>query len=85
MSTPDQPPTITPFVYEQFRKAVELGKWPNGSRLTEQQLEICMEAIIRFEHAHIQPEARTGFVEPKKGACDTDVNSDSEQELRWHE
>lgn len=85
MSHSDQNPTITPFVYQQFRRAVELRKWPDGSRLTEQQLEICMEAIIRFEHEYVKPEDRTGYVEPKKGACATDIDSDAEQEVRWQE
>ncbi len=84
-SSNNAPPTVTPYVYDQFRKAVELGKWPNGARLTKQQLETCMQAIIRFEVEHVSPEDRTGYVEPKNSACNTDLNSVGEQQLRWLE
>lgn len=76
-------PVITPDIYTRFRQAVELRKWPDGTRLTQQQLEICIQAMIRYEYEHLKPEDRTGYVEPKSSDCAIDGNADVEQELRW--
>jgi len=53
-----------------LNQAVELRKWPNGIRLTEEQVELCMEAVIRFEIQHDMPaEDRVGFMEEQ---CESD-------------
>ncbi len=62
---------ISAEIYDRFRQAIELGKWPNGTPLTANQLEICMQAIIRHEYRHLPPEQRTGYVAPPKGSCGT--------------
>ncbi|MBB1485364.1 YeaC family protein [Oceanospirillum sediminis] len=61
---------MTPEIYHNLRTAVELRKWPNGVRLTEDQVEICMEAVIRYELTHDLPaEQRVGFMEDQ---CESD-------------
>ncbi|WP_028305076.1 DUF1315 family protein [Oceanospirillum maris] len=61
---------MTPDIYSNLRQAVELRKWPNGIRLTEEQVELCMEAVIRFEIQHDMPaEDRVGFMEEQ---CESD-------------
>ena len=52
--------SMTPEIYENLRSAVELGKWQDGSRLTAQQLEHCMEAVILYEARNLPPAQRTG-------------------------
>ena len=70
---------ITPEVYQQLQRVVEIGKWPDGRSLTEEQRSLCMQAIIAFDQR--QPEEqRTGYVPPKKTDCEP---PDSQQPLRW--
>lgn len=61
---------MTPDVYASLRQAVELRKWPNGISLTDEQIELCMEAVIRFEMQHDMPaQDRVGFMEDQ---CESD-------------
>lgn len=55
---------LDPQVYRSLKHSLQLGKWPDGRVLTEQQKEICMEAIIHYEHKHNVPEQeRVGYIE----------------------
>ena len=36
-------------VYEKLREAVEIGKWLDGSPLTEQQRETSMQAVMVYQ------------------------------------
>jgi len=65
---------------EQFKTAVEIGKWPGGRKLTPQQIEMCMQAIIAYEYKHVDEEQRTGYVPPAAKAC---VPSDDIQPIQW--
>jgi len=53
--------------YENLRRALELGRWPDGRSLEPRQREICMEAVLNWEATHLPPEQRSGYIEPK--AC----------------
>jgi uncharacterized protein YeaC (DUF1315 family) len=55
---------MTPDIYESLKRAVELGKWPNGERLTKEQRETSLRAVIAYEHARNMPEdQRVGFID----------------------
>lgn len=59
--------SITPDVYENLKRAVELGRWPDGSRLRPGQLELSLQALIVYEAKHLPEHERSGFVErPQK-------------------
>lgn len=66
---------MDPAVYRNLRRAVELGKWPDGRAVTPKQRETCMEAVIWYENHHNLPEHdRVGYIakERKEGnICDT--------------
>jgi len=53
--------------YENLRRALELGRWPDGRTLEPRQREICMETVLNWEVAHLPPEQRSGYIELK--AC----------------
>ncbi|HSG03815.1 MAG TPA: DUF1315 family protein [Marinobacterium sp.] len=56
--------TMTPQVYESLKLAVELGKWPNGERLSAEQRETSLRAVIAYEVKHeMPPEQRVGFID----------------------
>lgn len=80
---------LTPEVYQSLRRAIELGKWPDGRVLTEQQKELCMEAIIRYDAMHYSEQQRVGYIDRGKKAgesCDSPVDEaplDQDQPIRW--
>lgn len=53
---------ITPEIYENLKQAVELGKWANGNKLTPEQRELCMQAMIAWEDKNLPEEQRTGYM-----------------------
>lgn len=68
---------ITPDIYENLKEAIELGRWKDGQKLTTEQRESCMAAVIAYEAKHLAEEERTGFIDrgPKKqgDVCDDDI------------
>jgi uncharacterized protein len=52
---------MTSDVYESLKLAVEIGKWGDGERLNEQQIDFCMQAIILYEAKHLPKQDRIGF------------------------
>ena len=56
---------ITPDIYQELRTAVELGRWPNGDRITDDQRDLCLQAVIAYDTSHHAPEARVGYVRPR--------------------
>jgi uncharacterized protein YeaC (DUF1315 family) len=59
--------SMTPEVYDNLRRAVELGKWDDGNRLSEEQLAHCMQAIILYEARYVAEDQRTGV--PPASSC----------------
>lgn len=41
--------SMTPEVYQRLSTAVELGKWPDGVALTEQQKENCLQLVMLWQ------------------------------------
>ncbi|MBO6851188.1 MAG: YeaC family protein [Marinobacter sp.] len=74
---------LDPTVYANLRRSLELGKWPDGRKLTPEQREISLEAVIYYENLHNIPETeRTGYLDRgrKAGtACDPSVKQTSGQ------
>lgn len=69
-------------VYENLRRSVELGRWPDGRTLTAEQRETSLQAVIAWEQAHLPEHERSGYI--GKPDCATD-NSDQEQPVNWRE
>ena len=79
---------ITPDIYQALKRAVEIGKWPNGSMLTPEQKSLVMEAVISYEHLHVDEEERMGFIDrgskKQDETCGSDiVNSEQETAIKW--
>ena len=86
--------SITPEIYENLKKAVELGKWPDGRALTDDQKESSLQAIIAYDARHKAEEDRVGYIHSKKHThCGSDgkedpmedVEDDSPRPLNWQE
>ncbi|EEF23830.1 conserved hypothetical protein [Ricinus communis] len=54
---------ITPDVHASLKRAVEIGRWPDGRRLTDEQRALCMEAVIAYEAAHVGETDRVGYID----------------------
>jgi len=53
---------ITPEIYLNLKQALELGKWADVGKLTPEQNETCMQAVIAWEMKNLPEEQRTGFM-----------------------
>ena len=50
-------------IVARLKTAIEIGKWPNGIVLTSEQRQICMQAVITWEHQHVSEKERTGYID----------------------
>ncbi|MDO4222472.1 MAG: DUF1315 family protein [Acinetobacter sp.] len=64
-------------IVDRLRTAVELGKWPNGIALTQEQRETCMQAVLAWEYRHLPEEQRTGYID--RGTKEEDEHCDSHE------
>jgi len=75
---------MTADIYQAFKTAVELRKWPNGERLTPEQTATCLQAIIAWETQHVPVEERVGYIPPKEEPCADDSHIHThETPLKW--
>lgn len=78
--------TITPEIYVNLKTAIEIGKWPDGRSLSNEQRELCLQAVIAYELKNIPENERTGYIDRGSKAegeiCDDD-HHDDEQPIKW--
>jgi len=55
--------SITPETYDALVRALELGKWADGNRLTQEQKEHVMQAIIAYGEKNLSEDQRVGFID----------------------
>ncbi|MET1078408.1 MAG: DUF1315 family protein [Pseudomonas sp.] len=53
---------ITPEIYHNLKLAVEIGKWPDGRKLTLEQKELSLQAVIAWELQNLPEDQRTGYM-----------------------
>ncbi|SFM14705.1 YeaC family protein [Marinobacter zhejiangensis] len=73
---------MDPSVYRSLRQAVELGKWPDGRVLSEEQRELCMEAVLYYESQHIPEDQRVGYIDRTKSDGSTCGPDDDASPIR---
>ncbi|MGH8493570.1 MAG: YeaC family protein [Moraxellaceae bacterium] len=74
---------MTPELVSAFRLAIEIGKWPDGRKLTPEQRETCLQAVIAWELRNLPEEERTGYInkaEKEGEVCDNPSHSHEESE-----
>lgn len=57
---------ITPEIYESLKTAVEIGKWSDGRKLTLEQKELSLQAVIAWELQNLPEDQRTGYMGPQE-------------------
>ena len=63
---------ITPDIYQSLKLAVEIGKWSDGRKLTAEQRELSLQAMIAWEVQNLPEEERTGYMGPQE--CSSKVD-----------
>lgn len=58
--------SVNPDTYQSLKRAVELGKWPDGKKITREQRGLCLQAVISWETSHLPENERSGYIPPKK-------------------
>ena len=71
---------MTPEMYRSLKAAVELGKWPDGRRLTPEQREESLQAVIAWGERHLSEQERVGYIDVGHKAGDV---CDDPEPLRW--
>lgn len=73
---------LSPELIAQMRRAIEIGKWPDGRRVSDEQRANCMEAVLNWEMLHLPEHQRTGYIdrgEKQEGeVCASDHHHDDE-------
>lgn len=79
--------SVTPDIYENLKRAVELGKWPDGAQLSNEQRENCLQVMIAYETKHLSPEERTGYIHQEShthcGGTGEVTGVDEDQLVKW--
>jgi len=57
---------ITPEIYQSLKLAVEIGKWAAGNKLTAEQRELSLQAMIAWEVQNLPEDQRTGYMGPQE-------------------
>ena len=74
--------TMTPAIYQGLKRAVEVGKWPDGRRLTPQQRRETLQAVIAWGELHLPENERVGFIDKGSKAGET-CDEPGETALKW--
>ena len=61
---------MSPEIYRDLKRSVELGKWANGTPVTPEQRENAMHAIIAWGERHLSESERVGYIDKKDKAGD---------------
>lgn len=81
--------SLDPNIYESLKRAVEIGKWPDGRPLSAEQRERCMEAVIAYDFRRKPEQQRVGFVDLGSKAsgesCSSHEAPDAETPIKWTE
>lgn len=76
---------LTPDIVASLRRAVELGKWPDGQRLSREQVATCLQAVIAWEVKHLPETERSGYIakEEKEGEVCDDPTHQHEKPVKF--
>ncbi|MEH6634494.1 MAG: DUF1315 family protein [Halioglobus sp.] len=76
--------TMSPEVYQNLKRALEMGKWPDGRPLTRQQRDETMQAVIAWGERHLPENERVGYID--KGHKAGEICDDPQAiTLNWKE
>ena len=65
--------TMTPEIRDNFSRAIEIGRWADGSKLTDEQRATCMRAVIAWDASYAE-ETDEPFKVQKGGKLITSIS-----------
>ena len=74
--------TMTPDIYRSLKRAVEVGKWPDGRAVTPAQRQNAMQAVIAWGELNLDASERVGFIDKGHKGGDNCDDPD-EAPLNW--
>ena len=57
--------SMNPQVYQSLKQSLELGRWANGEKMTQEQRDVSLQAIIVYEHKNLPESERVGYMPQK--------------------
>ena len=76
MNLDDLLDALTPERYQSLKRGVELGKWEDGRRLTDEERATALQVLIAWDARHKPEEERVGYLPPKADAGSEGVEDD---------
>lgn len=78
-------------MHAALKRAIEIGKWPDGRVLTEEQKALCMEAVIHYDQRFVEEADRVGHIDRGSKAegevcgdeADGGESGDTPSTLKW--
>jgi len=58
--------SLTPEQHQNLKTAIEVGRWPNGERLSKEQVELCLQAVIAWDNKHLPETERVAWIDRRK-------------------
>lgn len=79
---------LNPDMVRNFKRAIEIGKWPDGTKVTAEQREHCMAAVLAYEQKFVDEKDRVGFIdrgskEEGEQCGDESTEPEGEKPLKW--
>jgi uncharacterized protein YeaC (DUF1315 family) len=78
---------ITPEIYQNLQRAIEIGKWPDGTPLTQEQKELSMQAVIAYDNKFVSEQERVGYIDRGHKAegesCGDKPKDEDPSPLKW--
>ncbi|OED41203.1 hypothetical protein ACH42_14580 [Endozoicomonas sp. (ex Bugula neritina AB1)] len=53
---------MDPQIYQTLKQSLELGRWPSGEKMTREQRDASLQAIIVYEHQNVPESDRVGYM-----------------------
>ena len=74
--------SMSPEIYQNLKRSLELGKWPDGKPLSARQREDAMQAVIAWGDKNLPEHQRVGYIDKGHKAGDT-CDDPAETPLNW--
>ena len=55
--------SMSPEIYQNLKRAMEIGRWHDGRPLSAEQRATVMEALISWGERHLPEDQRVGFID----------------------
>ena len=63
MNVEDMLNAMNPKIHAALKRAVEIGKWPDGRKLSDEQRALCIEAVIAYDTRFVEETERVGYID----------------------